>query len=259
MKKTLKIMCYVMIGIVLGAALTGFALADDLNRVTGVRSPQKVFVDGKEVDIIAYNINDNNYAQLRDVGQKVGFNVYWDGANVQIESNKPYTGVAPSGSSSQQTPAAQTNTSVTEADAKRIAFADAGVTAESNVTGYYAHLDYEKAEQVYDIRFYYNNVKYEYDISVASGKIVDKSQESSGGGSSTSTPAANGDIGEDAAFEIALKHAGLTKTQVPNPAKTEVDYERGTKVYEIKFYYNNVKYEYDIAVSNGEIIKWEKD
>ena len=45
----------------------------------------------------AYRINGNNYVKLRDIGKAVGFNVYWDSENgcVQVESGKPYTGVAP--------------------------------------------------------------------------------------------------------------------------------------------------------------------
>ena len=39
-------------------------------------------------------INGNNYVKLRDIGEAVGFNVYWDGA-VQIDSDSPYTGAAP--------------------------------------------------------------------------------------------------------------------------------------------------------------------
>ena len=33
--------------------------------------------------------------KLRDIGEAVDFNVYWDGSAVQIESDKPYTGEAP--------------------------------------------------------------------------------------------------------------------------------------------------------------------
>ena len=42
---------------------------------------------------------------LRDIGQAVGFNVYWDGA-VQIDSDAPYTGVAPE-ETAEQLPAAE--------------------------------------------------------------------------------------------------------------------------------------------------------
>ena len=55
---------------------------------------QNIYVDGKQVSMTAYNIAGNNYVKLRDIGQQVGFNVYWlDG--VQIDTDAPYTGVAP--------------------------------------------------------------------------------------------------------------------------------------------------------------------
>ena len=60
-------------------------------------STNRILVDGQEVRLTAYNINDNNYVMLRDVGKTVGFEVYWDGDAkcVQVESGKPYTGEAP--------------------------------------------------------------------------------------------------------------------------------------------------------------------
>ena len=55
---------------------------------------QKIYVDGEQVSMTAYNIAGSNYVKLRDIGQRVGFNVYWaDG--VQIDTDAPYTGVAP--------------------------------------------------------------------------------------------------------------------------------------------------------------------
>ena len=42
----------------------------------------------------AYNIAGQNYVRLRDIGQQVGFNVYWQDG-VQIDTDAPYTGVAP--------------------------------------------------------------------------------------------------------------------------------------------------------------------
>ena len=67
------------------------------------RSTHRIFVDGQEVQMEAYVVNGNNYVKLRDIGEQISFNVYWDSDNgcVQVESGKPYTGVAP-----QQTAAA---------------------------------------------------------------------------------------------------------------------------------------------------------
>lgn len=61
------------------------------------RSTHRIYVNGREVQMEAYVINGNNYVKLRDIGEQVGFNVFWDGDTkcVQVESDKPYTGEAP--------------------------------------------------------------------------------------------------------------------------------------------------------------------
>lgn len=78
-------------------------------------SNQAVYVDGKQVRLEAYSIHGNNFIKLRDVGEAVGFNVYWDGSAAQVESGKPYTGTAPASQTTpptQQAPAALTEENV---------------------------------------------------------------------------------------------------------------------------------------------------
>ena len=77
-------------GMVLGASLVGGAAAGIVAEPTW----QNIYVDSQQVSMTAYNIAGNNYVKLRDIGQQVGFNVYWDNG-VQIDSDAPYTGVAP--------------------------------------------------------------------------------------------------------------------------------------------------------------------
>ena len=77
----------------LGAALFGGGAAYAAG-VMAERSTNTVYVDGQQVELEAYLINGANYVKLRDVGQTVGFNVYWNGT-VQIQSDAPYTGEAP--------------------------------------------------------------------------------------------------------------------------------------------------------------------
>ena len=77
-------------GMVLGASLVGGAAAGIVAEPTW----QNIYVDGQQVSMSAYNIAGNNYVKLRDIGQQVGFNVYWDNG-VQIDSDAPYTGIAP--------------------------------------------------------------------------------------------------------------------------------------------------------------------
>ncbi len=81
-------------GLVAGAVLFGGGAAYAAG-ILAERSYQPIYVNGQPVQMEAYAINGHNYVKLRDVGRAVGFNVYWDGANVQIESGKPYTGEPP--------------------------------------------------------------------------------------------------------------------------------------------------------------------
>ena len=87
-------------GILCGAMLFGGATAVAAG-VTAEPTWQNIYVDGKQVFMTAYNIAGSNYVKLRDIGQQVGFNVYWlDG--VQIDTDAPYTGEAPVQESDEQ-------------------------------------------------------------------------------------------------------------------------------------------------------------
>ena len=77
--------------------LTGVTTTAYAAGIMAERSHHRIIVDGKEAQMEAYVINGNNYVKLRDIGEQVGFNVYWDSDTkcVQVESEKPYTGEAP--------------------------------------------------------------------------------------------------------------------------------------------------------------------
>ena len=81
------------LGILCGAMLFGGATAVAAG-ITAEPSWQNIYVDGKQVSITTYNIAGYNYVKLRDIGQQVGFNVYWLNG-VQIDTDAPYTGEAP--------------------------------------------------------------------------------------------------------------------------------------------------------------------
>lgn len=82
-----------VVGVLVGAMLmscTAFATAA---AITATRTTTPVYVDGKLVDVEAYNIFGNNYFKLRDLGKLVDFGVYWDDAThtVQIDTTTGYT------------------------------------------------------------------------------------------------------------------------------------------------------------------------
>ena len=86
----------VLCGLALGLSLSAPA-AQAVESLKATLSTNRILVDGQEVRLTAYNINGNNYVKLRDIGEQVGFNVYWDSDAkcVQVESSRPYTGAAP--------------------------------------------------------------------------------------------------------------------------------------------------------------------
>ena len=90
MKHDKKAITAMVTGMAIGAALVSEAAAGIVAEPTW----QKIYVDGRQVSMTAYNIAGNNYVRLRDIGQQVGFNVYWENG-VQIDTGAPYTGIAP--------------------------------------------------------------------------------------------------------------------------------------------------------------------
>ena len=71
------------------AALLGtvpFASAADTVIATPTRDMgQTVYVDGPRVYPTGYNIADNNYFKLRDIGTLVGFGVEWNNETQTVE------------------------------------------------------------------------------------------------------------------------------------------------------------------------------
>ena len=85
----------VLTGAVIGASLVGPAANAAAEYFQAQRTIHPIYVDGKQVQLEAYTISGSNYVKLRDIGETVGFEVYWDGAAAQVLSGKPYTGQQP--------------------------------------------------------------------------------------------------------------------------------------------------------------------
>ena len=79
-------------------------------------------------------------------------------------------------------------------------------------------------------------------------KISDQELESVSGG-----------VTEDQALQTALEHAGVRNPRDLRRKRIELDFDNGFKVYEIKFKYHGMEYEYDINAEDGRILKFEKD
>lgn len=84
----------IITGILIGFLLAGPAASAVETFLQAYPSSHTFYLDGRPIQMEAYVINGNNYVKLRDIGQAVDFNVYWQDG-VQIDSASSYTGEAP--------------------------------------------------------------------------------------------------------------------------------------------------------------------
>lgn len=171
-------------------------------------------------------------------------------------------GVIAAGSAIAANPAEAAKAKITKAEAKKIALADANVTAK-DATFEKITVDTENGVKVYEVDFKAGKYDYDYDIAVKSGKIIEKDKDliktvkSKVKKSNKGTKAATY-IGKKKARTIAFKDAGVTKQQVTN-LKVKMDTEEGIKVYEVDFKAGNWEYDYDINAKTGKIVDVDKD
>ena len=64
--------------ILTGAMVLSAVPAMAAETTSAVPTSAAVVIDGEAVDFEAYNVNDNNYFKLRDLGTVLGFDVNWD-------------------------------------------------------------------------------------------------------------------------------------------------------------------------------------
>lgn len=143
--------------------------------------------------------------------------------------------------------------------AKKAAFQYAGVM-ESQVSALEVEFDYENGVMVYEVEFVCGGVEYDCDVDAKTGDIVKYKTEGSKKTSSTGGTAAvqTQDIGSAAARAAALKHAGLSESQVTD-LKVESDLDDGRLIYEVKFKTAETRYEYEIDGASGTVLDVEQE
>lgn len=155
---------------------------------------------------------------------------------------------------------APSDTLIGEENAKELALAHAGITAEQ------AHfvksgLDRDDGRRVYDVEFYSEDyTEYDYDIDAVTGEILSFDHDAeyyapASNSSDSFEAAASGSITEAQAKEIAL-------AQVPGASESdirefEVDYDDGRLEYEGTIYYDHMEYEFEIDGYSGAIRNWD--
>lgn len=184
-----------------------------------------------------------------------------------LEASYRDKNAAPTDSTQTDTPAsgatitpAQTNTSntgsatgaVDEAKAQEIALAHAGIkAADATITK--SKLDYDDGRQVYEIEWYANGAKYDYEVDAATGEIVNSGYEAQtvvGTGSSAT-------VSEATAKQTALARvSGATEKDI---YEWKLDYDDGRPEYEGKIIYGGTEYEFTIDATSGTITEWDAE
>ena len=196
----------------------GRTYAYDIDAVTGV------IIDSSE--------DQSQPAQATDGGASA------DGANS-------------SGTSSQSTDG---SAAITEDQAREIALADAGLTAEE-VTFLKTKLDRDDGRLVYDVEFYTADyTEYDYEIDAADGTVLSSDFDAEGYTAPTDSATA---ITADQAKEIAL--AEVPGATVDDIYEFELDRDDGRLEYEGAIWYDGTEYEFTIDGYSGAIRSWEAD
>ena len=161
--------------------------------------------------------------------------------------------------------------------AKAVALEDAGLSA-SAVSFTTTGLDRQGDTEYYAIDFTSGDSSYQYDIDAISGRVIEcrisqgtvaaaqpqttaapSNSQTGTKTSQTGTQSSGELIGEQAARDAALKHAGLSDSQVTF-LKTKLDREDGRQVYEVEFYTQDYKeYDYEIDALTGEVRSYDYD
>lgn len=153
----------------------------------------------------------------------------------------------------QTTPSTNASTgTVDEAKAQEIALAHAGVkAADATITK--SKLDCDDGRQMYEIEWYANGAKYDYEIAVATGEIVNSGYEAKtvvGTGN-------NATVSEATAKQTALARvSGATEKDI---YEWKLDYDDGRPEYEGKIIYGGTEYEFTIDATSGTVTEWDAE
>ena len=207
----------------------------------------------------AYSINAESGEVLEaSYHEQAGAAALPDGSTgtttTQPSTTKPNVGAVTT-APAQTAPSTNTNTStgaVDEAKAQEIALTHAGVkAADATITK--SKLDYDDGRQVYEIEWYANGAKYDYEIAVATGEIVNSGYEAKtvvGTGSSAT-------VSEATAKQTALARvSGATEKDI---YEWKLDYDDGRTEYEGKIIYGGTEYEFTIDANTGAVLEWEAE
>lgn len=145
-------------------------------------------------------------------------------------------------------PAAPAGGDIGAEGAQAAALADAGLSA-GEVTGMKVEPDRDNGRLAYEVEFWSGNSEYEYTIDGATGSILEYKKEDH-----VPTAGGNGYIGEEAARQVALTHAGVADSAAQQYSCTVHHADGHPHCYQVQFDCGNSHYEYEIGLYDGAVL-----
>lgn len=163
---------------------------------------------------------------------------------------------------SKQQAKAKKNNYISMDRAKQIAFNHAGINGK-NARFDDQEFDVDDGVPSYELEFKVNGNEYEYDVHAVSGEILEAEhdikqvQEQELKADQKPATKKSEQLSKDEAITIALKHAGLSRSQVQFD-DVELDHEDGRLEWEVEFEAGNWDYEYEVDGDSRKIIDFDK-
>ena len=219
-----------------------------LSEIAGITCYKVEFTSGDYAYSYSINAESGEVLEMSSREQTVATLVPEDGT----QTDTPATNSSGSATTpAQAKPSTNPSTgAVSEAKAQEIALAHAGVkAADATITK--SKLDYDDGRQVYEIEWYANGAKYDYEIDIATGEVVKSDYEAKnivGTGNSATINEA------DAKKTVLARVSGATTSDI---YEWEFDYDDGHPEYEGKIIYGGSEYEFTIDATSGTVTEWD--
>ena len=226
-----------------------------LSEVAGVTCYKVEFTSGDHA--YSYSINAENGEVLEMSSREQSTSAASSDEDTQTVAPSAAPSAVPSADTStapaQTAPNTNTSTgAVDEAKAQEIALAHAGIkAADATITK--SKLDYDDGRQIYEIEWYANGAKYDYEIAVATGEIVNsgyKAKTVVGTGNSAT-------VSEATAKQTAL--ARVSGATAANIYKFKLDFDDGRWEYEGEIRYGTMEYDFTIDANTGALLEWDME
>lgn len=223
-----------------------------LSEIAGITCYKVEFTSGDYAYSYSINAESGEVLEMSSWEQTVNTIIPDSGTQADAATSTAGTATTPNAATpAQSSPNTNTSTgAVSEAKAQEIALAHAGVKpADATITK--SKLDYDDGRQVYEIEWYANGAKYDYEIVVATGEVVKSDYEAKTvvGTSNSAT------ISEaDAKKTVLARVSGATASDIYEWA---LDYDNGRPEYEGKIIYGGSEYEFTIDATSGTVTEWD--